>query len=310
MQRATNNLKGRRSKTSSNTTSVVAWVISIGVHVGLAGLAFLITWTVIQAAEEPPPIITASWHEQLQTAQLPLTPVDSFQESLVLPSLPSPTEKSMNDGLSLLSNATSAKIPEFARRQKETEAAFMGLEAVSARKIVYVVDASGSMLLHLTTVVQSLEQSLHDLNKEQSFAILFFQKDQVITVPPANKLVSATSKNIINAMKWIQESDHVIPMGRSNPIKAIAKALRLKPDLVYLLSENIRGAGRYEVSPEQLLASLDSMNPVDSRNNRRRVRINCIEFLTSDPAQTMRRIAENHGGIDGYTFIDQSKVSR
>jgi hypothetical protein len=79
---------------------------------------------------------------------------------------------------------------------------------------------------------------------------------------------------------------------------------------VYVLSENIRGAGQYEVSPEQLLASLDSMNPVDSRNGRRRVRINCIEFLTTDPANTMRRIAENHGGIDGYTFIDRSKVLR
>jgi hypothetical protein len=86
--------------------------------------------------------------------------------------------------------------------------------------------------------------------------------------------------------------------------------LRLKPDLLYLLSENIRGAGEYEVSPEQLLASLDAMNPVDSRNGLRHVRINCIEFLTSDPANTMLKIAENHGGIDGYTFIDRSKVLR
>ena len=111
-------------------------------------------------------------------------------------------------------------------------------------------------------------------------------------------------------MRWIQNGDNIVPTGRSNPTKAISRALQMKPDLVYLLSENIRGAGQYEVSPEELLASLDLMNPVDPRNGRRRVRINCIEFLTSDPAKTMRRIAENHGGIDGYTFIDRSKVLR
>ena len=311
MLQSTKNFKTQQPTYAASNTSIIAWVISIGVHVGLGGLAFLITWTVIQVAEEPPPLITATWHEQLQhSKQLPTASLELEQATITLPTLPTPTEKLTRDGLALLNSATPTKIPQFARREKETEAAFMGLEALSARKLVYVVDASGSMMMHLTTVIQNLEKSLYDLNKKQSFAILFFQKDQVIAVPPINKLMPATSKNIKKALEWIQGSDHVIPTGRSNPIKAVASALRLKPDLVYLLSENIRGAGEYEVSPEQLLASLDAMNPIDGRNGRRRVRINCIEFLTPDPANTMLKIAENHGGIDGYTFIDSSKVSR
>ena len=303
-------MKSSRTKSAPSTTRLISWVISIGVHVGLAGLAFLITWTVVKAADEPPPIITATWHDQAsQPMALPAVPNEVEELGLSLPALPELPKKSDHDGLALLSNSTPATLPQLARREVAAEAAFMGLEAVSARKIVYVVDASGSMLLHLSTVIRGLERSLFDLNKKQSFAILFFQKDHVITVPPVNKLVSATVKNIQKAMQWIQASSNVIPTGRSNPTNAISRAMGLKPDLIYLLSENIRGAGEYEVSPEQLLASLDAMNPLDTRNGRRRVRINCIEFLTSDPENTMRRIAENHGGLDGYTFIDRGKVS-
>jgi len=311
MHAAINNQNTKKPKMASSTTSIVAWVISIGVHVGLGALAFLISWTVVRTAHDPPPIITATWHDQSeQPMALPSEPTQIEVTGFTLPPLPDPQASGVQDGFALLASTTPVTMPKLARREESTEAAFMGLEAVSARNIVYVVDASGSMLLHLSTVVRGLEQSLFDLNKKQSFAILFFQKDQVIAVPPLNRLVSANTKNIKKAMQWIQYGDNVVPTGRSNPTKAIARALQMKPDLVYVLSENIRGAGQYEVSPEQLLASLDSMNPVDSRNGRRRVRINCIEFLTTDPANTMRRIAENHGGIDGYTFIDRSKVLR
>jgi hypothetical protein len=311
MHTAMNNQDMNKLKNTSSTSSIVAWVLSIGVHVGLAALAFLITWTVVKTADEPPPIITATWHDQSSSPMVFPAESNQVEESgFTPPPLPEPKERSPQDGLALLASTSPTTIPKLARREETTEAAFMGLEAVSARNIVYVVDASGSMLLHLSTVVRGLEQSLFDLNKKQSFAILFFQKDQVIAVPPLNRLVAANLKNIQKAMRWIQNGDNIVTTGRSNPTKAISRALQMKPDLVYLLSENIRGAGQYEVSPEELLASLDLMNPVDPRNGRRRVRINCIEFLTSDPAKTMRRIAENHGGIDGYTFIDRSKVLR
>jgi hypothetical protein len=77
-----------------------------------------------------------------------------------------------------------------------------------------------------------------------------------------------------------------------------------------LLSENITGAGRYEVPVDALLASIDKINPVDSRNGLRRVQINCIQYLTQDPMQTMQKIADIHGGDDGYTFIERGRVSK
>ena len=93
-------------------------------------------------------------------------------------------------------------------------------------------------------------------------------------------------------------------------MNAIRTAMNLKPDIIYLLSVNITGAGGYEVPAEELLASLDIINPVDSRNGLRRVQINCIAFVTQDPLHTMQRIAEIHGGDDGYAFIERGRVGK
>ena len=111
-------------------------------------------------------------------------------------------------------------------------------------------------------------------------------------------------------MEWVNTRGKVIPSGGSNPINAMKMALKLKPDVIYLLSENITGAGRYEIPVNELLGSLDQLNPVDERNGLRPVQINCIAYLTQDPHRTMQRIAEIHGGDDGYTFIERGRVGK
>ena len=186
----------------------------------------------------------------------------------------------------------------------------MGLDAVAAKRIVYVVDASGSMLLHLSTVLHELQRSLATLHPKQEFSIVFFQQNKSITVPPRNSLRPATPHNISTVMEWIQTSGEVIPTGSSNPVAAIRTAMKLQPDVIYLLSENITGSGRYEVPPDELIAQLEKLNPVDPRNGRRRVQINCIQYLTKDSLGTMQRIAEIHGGDDGYTFIERGRVGQ
>jgi hypothetical protein len=164
------------------------------------------------------------------------------------------------------------------------------------------------MLLHLATVVEELERSLRTLHPKQSFGIIFFQQNDALVVPPAKRLVSANAQNVDSAMHWIRTSGKVIPAGGSNPINAMKLAIKLQPDVMYLLSENITGAGRYEIPSDELLTSIAAINPVDSRNGLRRVQINCIQYLSEDPMGTMRKIAEIHGGNDGYTFIPRGKV--
>jgi len=298
-----------------DASTPIAWVVSIGVHVGVGILAFFMTWSVIRTEEDPPRVVTTTWREQnvVEFAKLPMALPLSPIIDIELPDLlPPPSPKmEIQDGLAVLHTiASGGEIPELARREPQTEVQFMGLEAVSAKRIVYVVDASGSMLLHLPIVLDELERSLRTLHPKQEFGIIFFQQNDAITVPPRRSLVAANAKNISTAMEWVNTSGKVIPSGGSNPINAMKTAMNLKPDVIYLLSENITGAGRYEVPPEELLAALNRLNPVDSRNGLRRVQINCIAYLTQDPLRTMQRIAEIHGGDDGYTFIERGRVGR
>jgi hypothetical protein len=296
-----------------DSSKVIAWVLSIGMHLGLGLIAFLITWSVMRTDDAPPPLITATWHEQPSGAssELPmlLPPTPKVELPTVAMALPDTT--SISDGIAVLNQvAQGSPLPQLARREAASEAKFMGLDAVSAKRIVYVVDASGSMLLHLSTVLHELQRSLAMLHPQQEFSIVFFQQNKSITVPPRNSLRPATPHNISTVMEWIQTSGEVVPTGSSNPMTAIRTAMRLQPDVIYLLSENITGSGRYEVPPDELVAQLEKLNPVDPRNGRRRVQIHCIQYLTKDKLGTMQRIAEIHGGDDGYTFIERGRVGQ
>lgn len=296
-----------------DSSTAIAWILSIGMHLGLGLIAFLITWTVMRTDDAPPPLITATWHEQPSGASselpmlLPPTPQVELPTVLIAP----PESASISDGIAVLNQvAQGSPLPQLARREPASEAKFMGLDAVAAKRIVYVVDASGSMLLHLSTVLHELQRSLTTLHPKQEFSIVFFQQNKSITVPPRNSLRPATPHNISTVMEWIQTSGEVVPTGSSNPVAAIRTAMKLQPDVIYLLSENITGSGRYEVPPDELIAQLEKLNPVDPRNGRRRVQINCIQYLTKDSLGTMQRIAEIHGGDDGYTFIERGRVGQ
>ena len=183
--------------------------------------------------------------------------------------------------LKLHQNQNSVRIPELVMQQEETQSEFMGLDAVAAKRVVYVVDASGSMLMHLSSVVKELNRSMQQLHPKQEFGIIFFQQNNAIHVPPKGRLQPASGRNISSAINWIGESGHVIPSGGSNPMAAIKAGLRMKPDVMYLLSENITGSGKYAVSPETILEALHKLNTQESTTGKRRVQINCVETATT-----------------------------
>jgi len=312
------------SSSSHNTNSTqdisgpIAWSLSIGAHIGIGLVAFFITWSVIRDEEDPPRAVTAAWHEQaiVEQAEI-LVEIPALSQVVEKESEQHEPEKIVTrqkpeqarDGLAVLHEiATTGNVPKKATREPETEVKFMGLDAVAARRIVYVVDASGSMMLHLSTVLEELERSLRKLHPKQMFGVVFFQNKKSIAVPPKGKLVYANASNIEKAMRWIGTSGKVIPTGGSNPIVAIKTAMRLKPEVMYLLSENITGAGSYEVPEEELLEEIDGLNPIDTRNGLRKVQINCIQYLSEDVNGTMEKIAKIHGGDDGYVCIERGKV--
>jgi von Willebrand factor type A domain len=321
---------GAESDARRTVKGLVPWVASFTLHGLLIGAGFLITWTVVaRLQEEEPPLLVADFYAN---EYQPLTTTAVTNDAA--PAAPQPVappvttasrqelERDIATSLAPRGEAAAAADPlrALARAadrqaaatgagafapQTSGQASFVGLRTTNARKIVYVIDASGSMIRMLPVVVDELAKSLQGLSPRQSFAVVFFQRNEALLVPPG-RLVAAAGKARATALDWIR--DHVIPGGRSNPIEAIRAALAMEPDAIFLLSENITGSGEFEIDQRDLLALLDRHNPRDARSQRRRTQINCIQFLSPDPLDTLRKIAEAHGGPNGYKFLDRAEL--
>ena len=185
-------------------------------------------------------------------------------------------------------------------------ASFAGLRAGNVRSVVFVVDASGSMMASLRTVIDELARSLSRLNPNQRFSLVFFQRNGAIAVPPEGKLRPATPEAIRAAIDWARRE--VRPAGRSDPVAALERALALEPDAIFLLGTAVTGTGDFEASTGEILARLERLNPIDAESGRRKVEIQCIQYLDPDPAGTLRAIAERHSGDYGFRFVSRESL--
>jgi hypothetical protein len=309
-------LRRTGSRPAGGAGGFLGWVVSAGLHVLVAILAFLVTWTVVRWTETPRDPVTASFESASFEPLASLSDLEPTSDPLTeTTALESAVEESLEQALA---EAAAGPLDLIAGTGRERAAAatavgmvaetasFAGLRATNARTIVYVVDASGSMIGSFRTVLEELSRSLAGLVPVQSFAVIFFQRNLAIPVPPANRLVPASRAASQQAVEWATKN--VIPSGRSNPVEALTRALALRPDCIFLLSSNITGAGQFEIDRADLLATLDRLNPLDSGTGRRRSQIQCIQFLDDDPLDTMRTIAERHGGEGGYKFLDRDEL--
>ncbi len=296
---------------------LLPWAISVLLHLGLILLAFFVTWAYQTTLPEDAVVPTAQVEQVVPDEVLTDTPdVNLDHESEVVREVETQQPLQKTDPLGAMNTETS------------TDLALIGLEGDkalpfgakigtdffgvgpggggggSARTICYVVDASGSLLDALPFVINELKDSIRKLDgSKQRFTIIFFQRDTAIEVPPRG-LTPATDENVRKVADWISlEANNIVPRGSSNPVKAITLALSYRPDLIYILSDNITGKGRYAIDQKELLGTIDNTKRTRGAS---RTKINTIQFLYPDPLGTLKMIADRNGGV--YKFVDESVV--
>lgn len=116
---------------------------------------------------------------------------------------------------------------------------FFGMTA-AGKRFVYVIDGSKSMnrphdseaQTRFKRVKLELVKSIGSLPEDAQFFILFFN-DYAVSMP-APGLESATAAAKQKYLLWMQQ---VITTGNTEPTAAISLAFKLKPDVIYFLSD-------------------------------------------------------------------------
>jgi hypothetical protein len=167
---------------------------------------------------------------------------------------------------------------------------FMGISG-NARKVVYVCDASGSMMSVFWRVKEELRKAVDVLRPIQAFNVIFLSYEDV-TALDKNSLVMANPENKRKAMQLVENTSAAGNTDAALP--AIRKAFELRPDLIYLLTDGFQSLYGSEMS-EAVIKELRKLNA----DKKVRVNIILIKSANEDTEfeKAMRTVASENGGV-------------
>lgn len=178
--------------------------------------------------------------------------------------------------------------------QKTTE--FFGTPAYGKR-VIFVVDRSGSMTDSIDFVKYELKRSIGALPEDKEFHVLFYSSGPPIEMP-TRKPIKATAENKQKAYTFI---DGVKPQGETDPSTALKQAFDCKPDEIYLLTD-----GEFDRETVGLVKGLnDKAGRVLGEG---KVRVHTIGFLYKTGEAVLKKIAEQNGGQ--YKFVSESDLAQ
>jgi von Willebrand factor type A domain len=168
---------------------------------------------------------------------------------------------------------------------------FVGV-STDAQRVVFLCDASGSMMTVMSNLKKELNKTISPLTAEQSFDLVFFggEAKPMIFKP---KLVPASSYNKKASQDWIKD---MTGSGSTNPIPAIKAAFALRPDVIFVLTDGFDNAD----SLDEIAIAFRNLNPGHH------VKVNTILIKSSQGEELisiLQRIAKENGGT--FKEVDQ-----
>ncbi len=157
------------------------------------------------------------------------------------------------------------------------QTSFFGIRA-RGQFFVYVVDCSGSMIEddRLARAKEELRRSVRRLQEPQRFKVIFY--NDVPIAMPGDLPRSADLQAKDQFLAWLRLIE---PDGETDPRGAMAQALAMRPDAVFLLSD-----GEFPEGTAEAIA----------RKNARKVPIHCIDLSRDDVGDQLKQIARESGG--------------
>jgi hypothetical protein len=288
------------------TLAVLPWVISLVFHAFLIGVAAFVIYAV-QADDDRGFLSLTSFDQSesdtavdpvmptlapVRSADLPTPDLDFDRSQADLSRLDAELSRAAGADLSIVGIGGEAENTLDGWRMLSSgqggglKAEFFGQRS-RGNRIIYVIDRSGSMADSFDFLRTELKRSIGDLSHSQKFHVILFN-DAFIEMPPG-KLVPAIAANKRRCFDFL---DQVHPGGMTDPIPAMRRAFRKKPDLIFFLTDG-------EFSPA-LLVELRKWN------KKERVRIFTLAYIYASGSNLLKKIASEHGGT--YTFVDGTGI--
>ena len=287
---------GSRPEEKRPTDRKSAWasfVVSVIVHLNLI---FILAVT-LRALEDstPPPLAIDTTFTPGEKEETSLTPLPRLDDQVT------PLEQVVFD------DAAPQSAAELAEPDNQTD--WLGLSGVGGakgiggtgagggvgffgttargRSFVFVVDCSGSMQGNrFRRAVTELKKTLGQLEPDQRFQVLFFNDDAVRLVHSkyADQLIPADRVAMKEVLDWIDARQ---ANGGTSPNDALVRALALKSDVVFFLTD----AERVPRTVRTLIL----------RKNTNRTIVHTIAFGHQGGETLMQGIAADHQGR--YRFV-------
>jgi hypothetical protein len=167
--------------------------------------------------------------------------------------------------------------------------------AFQGKKVVYVLDHSGSMLDNFDFLRQEAIRAVGSLPEDSQFNVLMVSEAAAVVYakPQAGgaKAVKDFSAKMAGYRAQGSNDDLLKPFQ-----EAFEKAFTMKPDAIYFLTD-----GHFD---PRLGAVIDKLNAD------KRVRINTLAFVNKEPSYEaqLKAIAKQHGGV--YKFVSEKDLGR
>jgi hypothetical protein len=305
-----------RMEIHRSLVELLPWTVSVLLHMGLVLVAFFVVWSMVDAPEEAGPVVQITADPDVPPTFTPPPPdvriepaaASSKIDRMDLPRAAVTLADLRHDpaDIPIIGVSTDRALPSSRPPGgifDDGDGPGPGGDGHGRPAVhVFVIDASGSLIDSLPYVISNLRDRLLAMGDDELFSVIFFQRDMAIEVPPAGLKRGADAR--AKVIDWITlERGHIRPRGSSNPLAALKLALSRRPDVIWLLSDNITGRGRYELAQDDLLASVRQFK---RQYQCPQVRINTIQFLYADPLGTLKAIAEEHRGL--HRFVDAEQV--
>ncbi len=215
----------------------------------------------------------------------------------------------VDDGVSADStnDGVTADTPESIPAVSRTESASNPPPTVNPRRVAYLVDASGSMVDAMDQgVLTWLAREINQLEADTRYAVIFFREGEALAPaaeagPPESGYYTPASDLARRGSAWFApQSGNIQPYGRSEPTAALSRLAELRPEVLYILSNDRfddRGPGQSSMS----LADLRDRLPDET------VTVHTVQFFYRSPDDTrLQDLAQQTGGT--YRYIDEPLV--